>query len=138
MNTLFSKRPGYGDLSGPNAHHDQRRTPRVVVSAEVSVYGDPDRAPERGQLINLSTDGAFVLTSNLIPVGSVLRLTLQFAGDTELSGTVRVRSRLPGRGNGVAFLSLTPEHRNAIEALMQRGRSDTVSPSPHAPSIYSY
>ena len=138
MNTLFSKRPGYGDLSGPNANHDQRRTPRVVVSADVSVHGDPDRATEHGQLINLSTDGAFVLTSNLPPVGNVLRLTLQFAGDTELSGTVRVRSRLPGRGSGVTFLSLTPEHRNAIEALMQRGRSDTVSPSSDTRSLYSY
>ena len=117
MNSLFSARPGYGDLSGPNANHDQRRTPRVVVSADVSVCGDPGHAPERGRLINLITDGALVLMSNLPPVGSVLRLTLQLADDAELIGTVRVRSRLPGRGNGVAFLSLTPEHRKAVEAV---------------------
>ena len=65
MNSLFSARPGYGDLSGPNANHDQRRTPRVVVSADVSVCGDPGHATERGRLINLSTDGALVLMSNL-------------------------------------------------------------------------
>ena len=100
--------------------------------------GDPGHAPERGRLINLSTDGALVLMSNLPPVGSVLRLTLQLADDAELIGTVRVRSRLPGRGNGVAFLSLTPEHRKAVEALIQRGRSDNISPSSDVRSVYSY
>ena len=85
-----------------------------------------------------SVDGAFVLMSDLYPVGTVLRLKLNFVGNREISSTVRVRSRLPGRGNGVAFRSLAPEHRNSIEVLVQRGHPDTASPLSGIRSVYSY
>lgn len=138
MSSMHSRRPGFGDLPSSGVSHEQRRSPRVVLGADVFLFGDPDRAPERGRLINLSVDGAFVLTSKLFPVGTVLKLRLNFAGNKEVSSTVRVRSRRPGRGNGVAFLSLAPEHRSSIEALIRRGHPDTVTPLPGARSIYSY
>jgi hypothetical protein len=138
MSSMYSRRPGFGELPSSDVSHEQRRSPRVALGADVSLFGEPDRAPERGRLINLSVDGAFVLTSRLYPVGSVLKLKLNFAGNQEVSSTVRVRSRRPGRGNGVEFLSLAPEHRSSIESLTRRGHPDTVSPVPGARSVYSY
>lgn len=138
MSPQFSERPGHGDLPHSGASDDQRRSPRVVLGADVSVLGDANVAPQRGRLINLSVDGAFVLMSDLYPVGTVLRLKLNFVGNREISSTVRVRSRLPGRGNGVVFRSLAPEHRNSIEVLVQRGHPDTASPLSGIRSVYSY
>lgn len=138
MSRMSSSRPDFGDLLGVDVNQEQRRSPRVALGADASLLDEPGRAPERGRLINLSVDGAFVLASRLYPVGSVLKLRLNFAGNKEVSSTVRVRSRRPGRGNGVAFLSLAPEHRSSIEGLIRRGHPDTVSPSTGARSVYSY
>ena len=133
MSRQYSERPE----THPDSNEEQRRSRRVVLGADVSVLGDTGGVPQRGRLINLSVDGAFVLTSDLHPVGTVLRVKMSFAGNTEVSSTVRVRSRLPGRGNGVAFLSLAPEHRSSIETLVQRGHPDTVSPLSGIRSVYS-
>ncbi len=138
MSDLYSQRPGHQDLPNPSASDDQRRSPRVVIDAEVSLIGDAGDPPLPGRLINLSEDGALVATSNLNSVGSVLRLKLRFPEHKEISTTVRVRSCLPGRGNGVAFLALALEQRSVIDALVESGGPEAVSPSPGRQSVYSY
>jgi hypothetical protein len=89
-------------------------------------------------LVNLSEDGALVATSNLKPVGSVLRLKLRLPEHKEISTTARVRSCVPGRGNGVAFLALALEQRGVIDALIERGSPEAVSPSLGRQSVYAY
>ena len=138
MSRLYSQRPGHQDLPNPGASDDQRLTRRVVIDAEVSFVSDASDPPLSGRLINLSEDGAFVTTANLRPVGSVLKLKLRLPEHKEISTTARVRSCLPGRGNGVAFLALALEQRGAIEALVERGGPAQVSPSRATRSVYSY
>ena len=56
----------------------------------------------------------------LYRVGSVIRLRLQLPENKELSSTAIVRSRVPGRGNGVAFLQLAPDHARLLGDLIRR------------------
>ncbi len=138
MSRLYSQRPGHGDLPNPRATDDQRGSPRVVIDADASLIGDAGDPPLPGRLINLGEDGALVATSNPIPVGSVLRLKLRLPKHKEISTTVRVRSCLPGRGNGVAFLALELDQRSVVDALVERGGPEAVSPLPGRQSVYSY
>ncbi len=138
MSRLYSQRPRHQDLPNPGASDDQRRSCRIVIDAEVSLVSDASDPPLSGRLINLSEDGAFVATANLSPVGSVLKLKLRLPEHKEISTTARVRSCLPGRGNGVAFLALALEQRSAIDALIERGGPARVSQSRERRSVYSY
>ena len=138
MSRLCSPRPGHQELRNPGASDDQRRVPRIGIDAEVSLVGDAGDPPLTGRLINLSEDGALVATSNLKPVGSVLRLKLRLPEHKEISTTARVRSCVPGRGNGLAFLALELEQRSAINALIERGGLAQVLPSTDSQSVYSY
>ena len=138
MSRLYSQRPGHQDLPNPSASDDQRRSPRIVIDAEVSLAREAGDPPLSGRLINLSEDGAFVATSNLNPVGSVLKLKLRLPEHKEISTTARVRSCVPGQGNGVAFLALALEQRSVIDALIERGGPAQVSQSPESQSVYSH
>ena len=138
MIQLYSQRPGHQDLPISGASDDQRRTPRVVLDAEASLLGDTGHQPPAGRLVDMGEDGALVATSELHPVGSVLRLKLRFPEHQEITTTVRVRSCVPGRGNGVAFLALAMEQRAVIDALIERGGPEAVSPSVGPQSVYSY
>jgi hypothetical protein len=68
--------------------------------------------------------GAFVETERLLPVGTVLQLTLvaPSAWDPlELGGEVRWTSSTPGRpkGMGIEFRGITPVQSEALYALIQ-------------------
>lgn len=138
MSRLYSPRPGHQETGNPGASDDQRRVPRIGIDAEVSLVDDAGDPPLTGRLVNLSEDGALVATSNLKPVGSVLRLKLRLPEHKEISTTARVRSCVPGRGNGVAFLALALEQRGVIDALIERGGPAQVSQSTDSQSVYSY
>lgn len=99
---------------------ERRNSSRVAFDEGISVTGDKSDRPVEGQAVDLSTGGMLMTAPKLYRVGSVIRLRLQLPENKELSSTAIVRSRVPGRGNGVAFLQLAPDHARLLGDLIRR------------------
>ena len=100
--------------------------------------GGQDARTDEGRVVNLSAGGVFVSTPSPHPVGDVLRVSLRLASGDELQGSVKVCSRLAGRGNGVAFFNLAPEQKFAIEALVRRHGSVGPTTTHAKRNVYTY
>lgn len=122
----------------PDPRDDRRDSRRIDFEAEIALTGGQDVRSEEGRVVNLSAGGVFVSTPRPHPIGDVLRVSLRLASGDEFHGTVKVCSRLAGRGNGVAFFNLAPEQKLAIEALIRRHGSGGRT-TPHARrNVYTY
>jgi acetoin utilization protein AcuB len=69
-----------------------------------------------GRITNISTTGAWIETSAPPTEGSILKLCFT-AGLVDVTTQARVVHQLLGKGMGIAFQDLSPQHREAIEAL---------------------
>ena len=73
--------------------------------------------------LDLSVGGLFLETVNTFPIDQELSLRFRLPGAGQLP--IRVRARVvyeqPGLGNGVAFLSLSADDREAIARFVEHG-----------------
>jgi uncharacterized protein (TIGR02266 family) len=105
---------------------DRRISLRSAVELGVAVSGA--NGIFTGLVENLSLGGAFVASSEILPVGAVLELCISVPElDRCIVASGEVRWRRPSEeasdasaGMGVRFLDLGPEPREAIEALLGR------------------
>ena len=67
-------------------------------------------------ITTLSATGAWIETSDPPIEGAILILSFA-VGSTMITTQARVVHRQPGKGMGVAFQNLRPQHREAIMAL---------------------
>jgi hypothetical protein len=94
------------------------REPRVAVRSKV-VDG-------RGELKNISRTGALIATDRPLPIGSILDLNHEIAGEPALvvEGVAEVvRNHENPVGMGVVFIMLTDSSRNALKVFLERQRS---------------
>lgn len=116
--------PVAGELQAPQAAPVARptRTPSVPVDFSVGVRGW--KAYFNARATTLGTDGVFLATTELIPVGQDLYLTLHLTGGeaVEVQGqVVSVRPRATGgqpQGAAVAFRDLSPEAETLLEGFV--------------------
>ena len=87
---------------------DRRAHPRVSVNTDVWIGVDGMFTHTREQVKDISLGGAFIETSEIHSVGSILSLRLSLDLDV-LTSTVIVRRSIPEQGIGVEFLDLSPE-----------------------------
>lgn len=85
---------------GMAPNNERRRHPRRPVALQCRVEGAA--APSAMQLGDLSANGCFVATADVVPIGSQLTLWVAISG-AEISLPGRVVRVQPGRGFGFAI-----------------------------------
>jgi len=87
-------------------------------------------------IINMSTTGAFIKTSHLLPVDAEFALNLQLPGDPEIMiidgrivWTKSVSSASPA-GMGIQFTDILPEHQKKLASFVERRSSAQESDEP--------
>ena len=77
-------------------------------------------------IINMSTTGAFIKTSHLLPVDAEFALNLQLPGDPEIMAipgrvvwTKSVSNASPA-GMGIQFTNIQPHHEKKLAAFIER------------------
>ena len=93
---------------------DRRRVKRFHYPC--TVLSD-EQGASLGQILNLSTDGAFIETPNPLSPGSRLALSFQLDPVLKIKTRGEVVHQLPNQGMGVRFLDLTPADRKVIADL---------------------
>lgn len=100
--------------SDPN---DRREYARVKVSVPVQIQIDPGGSPIRGATADLSLSGCYIETLFPIPIGTNLDMQLSIETIVLIAATVVTCD--PQVGNGIRFISMLPEDREALEAFLQ-------------------
>ena len=106
--------------STPDPSHERRGARRITIDVDASFLNEGKDKPTHARAVNLSTTGAFLVLDRLYGVGSVVKVTIKISDGGSISGTMIVRTRLRGHGNGTEFLMLTADDRRAIELLTER------------------
>jgi len=100
--------------SDPN---DRREYARIKVSVPVQIQIDPGGSPIRGATADLSLSGCYIETLFPIPIGTNLDMQLSIETTVLIAATVVTCD--PQVGNGIRFISMLPEDREALEAFLQ-------------------
>lgn len=115
--------PPAGELQAPAAPAARpTRTPSVPVDFPVGVRGW--KAYFNARATTLGTEGVFLATTELIPVGQDLYLTLHLTGGEPVEAhgqVISVRPRATGgqpQGVAVAFRDLNPEAETLLEGFV--------------------
>ena len=106
--------------STPDPSHERRGAHRIAIDADASFVDEGDSSPIHARVVSLSTTGAFLVLDRLYGLGNILKVTIKISDGANVSATAIVRTRLRGRGNGVEFLMVAPDDRQAIELLTER------------------
>jgi uncharacterized protein (TIGR02266 family) len=105
------------------AEANRRESSRVPITLDVSF---PDRpAFRRSYIRNISGGGVFIETDDAIPIGTRIRVHMDFAGrpvacTCECVWINKAPTSEFGRGVGLKFLDLTPEQTQFIHGLVFR------------------
>ncbi len=78
------------------------------------------------QMINMSTEGAFVATSHLLAVDDEFVLHMQLPGDVEIMiinariAWTKDMSGASPAGMGIQFTNMLPEHKKKLDAFIEK------------------
>ena len=97
---------------------DRRQYTRVSLETEVWLGQDGVFARTTERLSNLSLGGAFIETRSGSKVDEIFSLRFALQSDF-ITSTVVVRNVQLGVGMGVAFLDVSPESRDKLEAFLE-------------------
>ncbi len=97
-----------------NGYQEQRQAKRFtyVWEARCEILG----GLSTDRITTLSASGAWIEASDPPAEGTILTLSFA-AGSVGITTQARVVYSVPGKGMGVAFKNLSPQHREAITAL---------------------
>jgi len=108
------KRPG---TMSNNDSNDRRQHARVKVSVPVEIQTVASGSPIRGATADLSLSGCYIETIFPFPIGT--NLDLQLSIETTVLFAATVVTCDPQVGNGIRFIRMLPEDREAIEAFLE-------------------
>ncbi len=87
-------------------------------------------------LMNMSSGGAFIQTSHLLPIDAEFSLNLQLPGDPEIMAidgrvvwTKSVSNSSPA-GMGIQFTNIQPHHEKKLAAFVEQNRNPDSSAEP--------
>jgi hypothetical protein len=106
---------------------ERRHHPRFKLNLPVEVHTEGSDTPIHFATSDLSLDGCYIESMYPFPVGTSLELKL------ELSDTVLIDAKVvtadPQFGNGIQFLRMLPEDRDALRAFLDKAATQTHAAS---------
>ncbi len=101
-----------------NLHpNDRREFARIKVSVPVEIRTESGVSPIRGATADLSLSGCYIETIFPISIGTSLDLQLSIETIVLIAATVVTCD--PQVGNGIRFVRMLPEDREALKAFLQ-------------------
>jgi len=111
--------------------NERRKHARTKLHVPVEIHTRADSGPIRGATADLSLNGCYIETIYPFPIGT--SLDLQLSIETIILIAAIVVSCDPQVGNGITFVSMLPEDREALkiflEAAQQAQESDSQESS---------
>jgi len=100
-----------------NNPNDRREYARIKVSVPVEIQTDASGSPIRGDTADLSLGGCYIETIFPFPIGTNLDLQLSIETTVLIAATVVTCD--PQVGNGIRFIRMLPEDREALKAFLE-------------------
>ena len=97
--------------------NNRRKYARIKMSVPIEIRTDADSSTIRGATADLSLSGCYIETIFPLQIGTNLHLQL-FIETTVLIAAIVVTSD-PQVGNGIRFISMLPEDREALKAFLE-------------------
>ncbi len=97
--------------------NDRRKHPRIKVSVPVEIQPDASDSPIRGATADLSLSGCYIETIFPFSIGTNLDLQLSIETTVLIAATVVTCD--PQVGNGIRFIRMLAEDREALEAFLE-------------------
>ena len=110
-----------------NDSNERRRYDRIKLAVPITIQPDSGDSLIRCATADLSLGGCYVETIFPLPVGTNLDLQLSI-GSTVLIAAIVV-ARDPQVGNGIKFIRMLPEDREALEAFLKTAQQAQESDS---------
>jgi uncharacterized protein (TIGR02266 family) len=113
---------------------DLRKTARI--STNLKLISRKSGSCIDSYIMNMSSGGAFIQTSRLLPVDSEFALNLQLPGDPEIipiDGRVvwtKSVSNASPAGMGIQFTNIQPHHEMKLAAFVEQNRNPDSSQEP--------
>jgi hypothetical protein len=102
---------------GNSDRNDRREYARMKVSVPVEIQTDAGGRRIRGDTSDLSLGGCYVETIFPFPIGTNLDLQLSIEATVLIAATVVTCD--PQVGNGIRFIRMLPEDREALKAFLE-------------------
>jgi hypothetical protein len=109
---------------------DHRKYARIRVSVPVEIHTDAGAGPIRGATSDLSLSGCYIETIFPFPIGTNLDLQLSIETTVLIAATVVTCD--PQVGNGIRFIRILPEDREALDAFLEAAQQAQDSGSRRA------
>ena len=97
--------------------NDRREYARIKVSVPVAIQTDADGRRIRGNTADLSLGGCYIETIFPFPIGTNLDLQLSIETTVLIAATVVTCD--PQVGNGIRFIRMLQEDREALKAFLE-------------------
>ncbi len=103
---------------------DKRRARRIQTSLKFISCSSGLNADSR--ITNMSSSGAFIASSHLLPVDAEVSLHLHLPGDPEIMAIdarvvwTKNHSKAASAGMGIEFTNLLPKHRNKLNDFIEQ------------------
>jgi len=97
--------------------NERREYARTKVSVPVEIQTDASGSPVRCATADLSLSGCYIETIFPFPIGTSLDLQLSIETTVLIAATVVTCD--PQVGNGIRFIRVLPEDREALEAFLE-------------------
>jgi c-di-GMP-binding flagellar brake protein YcgR len=96
---------------------DRRRYPRVKVKIPLELRSGDGTTPLRTATDEISLCGCYIESMFTMDIGTKIELVFSL-GETKIGGTGVVATKYPQVGNGIDFVSMTPEDRLKLHAFI--------------------
>jgi PilZ domain len=110
-----------------SGRNDRRESERIRVSVPVEIQTDSGGSPTRCATADLSLGGCYIETIFPFPIGT--ELDLQLSIETVVLITATVATCDPQVGNGIRFIGMLPEDRDALKVFLEAARQAQDSDS---------
>src|SRR5713226_3532702 len=113
---------------------DRRTQPRYTFTAVAEVVAAASGARSKTRVRDLSQQGCYLDTDSPLPLGIAVDVRIT-KGAKSLEAQARVVYNQPGKGMGLMFTAVEPEHRETLDCriprnLLARGQPSQESASP--------
>src|SRR5262249_36934309 len=101
---------------------NRRHDPRIKVRVPVELIPENAASPIRGATSDLSLSGCYIETIFPFPKGTTLDLKLEIGSTVLVAATVVTSD--PQVGNGISFLRMLPEDRDALAEFLKSAEQE--------------
>ena len=105
----------------PQTASDRRANPRYAFRATAEVISSDSAAKSKIHVRDLSQQGCYLDTDNPLPLGSAAQVRMT-KGAQALEVQGRVVYNQPGKGMGLMFTAVKPEHGGTLDAWINESR----------------